>query len=328
MNEGQHSPSLNPEQLSGIYSIVCLANGKIYVGSAVHIERRWGEHRRMLSASRHYNSHLQCAWNKYGEPSFEFGILELAPRGHLIAREQFWIDRHDASNKKKGFNLCPNAASILGLKRSEETKAKLADGNRRRVFTPEMRANYSASQRNRITPEYRKELSVRAKAQQTPEMRTRLSEALKGRRLTPEHRAKIMASHPGMSPEHKAKLLAINTGRVKTPEELAKLSAANKGKIVTPETRAKLSKSRKAMDTPEYRAKVSAGIKASMTPERLASMSASRLKLSPDAIAEIRNDLAAGAKGCVLARKHGVSDSLISNIKLGKCLGYSSRLTT
>jgi hypothetical protein len=50
----------------GIYQIRCLANGKVYVGSAADLRRRWGRHRRALSIGKHVNGHLQAAWLKHG----------------------------------------------------------------------------------------------------------------------------------------------------------------------------------------------------------------------------------------------------------------------
>jgi group I intron endonuclease len=63
---------------TGIYQILNKVNGKSYVGSAVNIKKRWAVHRHTLRNNKN-SPHLQKAWNKYGEESFEFNVLEYVP---------------------------------------------------------------------------------------------------------------------------------------------------------------------------------------------------------------------------------------------------------
>ena len=58
----------------GIYKIENKVNGKIYVGQSIDIDTRWYNHRNELNGNRHYNEHLQNAWNKYGEDNFSIQI--------------------------------------------------------------------------------------------------------------------------------------------------------------------------------------------------------------------------------------------------------------
>lgn len=78
---------------SGIYSISNTINGKLYVGSTNNISVRWNKHRALLRHNKHQNTHLQSAWNKYGEESFEFSIIEECSIESLIEREQYFIDK-------------------------------------------------------------------------------------------------------------------------------------------------------------------------------------------------------------------------------------------
>lgn len=79
----------------GIYAIKNKVNGKIYVGRSVCVPRRLRQHLRDLRRSRHFNQHLQRAFNKYGEDQFELIVLEqCSSRYGLAAREQFWVDEH------------------------------------------------------------------------------------------------------------------------------------------------------------------------------------------------------------------------------------------
>ena len=107
---------IKPPRLSGVYQIRCLPTGKIYVGSAVDLYERWYEHRRALRLGKHINAYLQAAWNKYGEESFEFSILELVSVSVLLQTEQRWIDATSCTNHKVGFNIATIAGSPAGLR--------------------------------------------------------------------------------------------------------------------------------------------------------------------------------------------------------------------
>ncbi len=100
-----------PPRSSGIYQILCLPTGKIYVGSAVDLRSRWAHHWRSLRRGDHHNIHLQLAWNKYGEKSFEYSVLELVDSSDLLRVEQEWIDRTGCAHSDIGFNVYDTAGS-------------------------------------------------------------------------------------------------------------------------------------------------------------------------------------------------------------------------
>lgn len=68
--------SIKSQNRCGVYSIFNLENGKRYVGSSINIYNRLYEHLHNLRNNKAHNRHLQAAWNKYGEDSFKFNILE------------------------------------------------------------------------------------------------------------------------------------------------------------------------------------------------------------------------------------------------------------
>lgn len=74
-------------KFSGIYIILNKLNGKKYVGSSKNIYSRWMKHRALLRINKHYNPHLQNAWNKYGENSFLFSVLERCSAEILLEKE-------------------------------------------------------------------------------------------------------------------------------------------------------------------------------------------------------------------------------------------------
>jgi len=107
----------------GIYTIINIVNGRFYIGSACSFNRRWAAHKHLLCKGTHHSLYLQNAWNKYGEESFYFGILEpVEDKEDLIAREQYWMDLLGPQ-----YNICPTAGSLLGVKHTEEFKQKVSE---------------------------------------------------------------------------------------------------------------------------------------------------------------------------------------------------------
>jgi group I intron endonuclease len=117
----------------GIYAIRNRRNGKIYVGSAANISKRWSRHRKDLREGCHRNRHRQAAFNRYGEGAFEFVVLEFTL--DLTCREQYWIDITGCLNPDAGYNSAP---------RARNSKGRI--GHR---WTPEERAALSAAMRGR-----------------------------------------------------------------------------------------------------------------------------------------------------------------------------------
>ena len=95
---------MKKNKICGIYSITNITNGKIYVGSSNNIERRWREHKNMLKSKKHHSTHLQNAWDKYGEDNFLFEILEECNENILLKREQYYIDFYSSADCYYGYN--------------------------------------------------------------------------------------------------------------------------------------------------------------------------------------------------------------------------------
>lgn len=75
-----------------IYKIVNKYNGKIYYGSAKNVIKRFNRHKNDLRRDKHVNTHLQRAWNKYGEDIFDFEVVEEVSDNMLLIVEQKYLD--------------------------------------------------------------------------------------------------------------------------------------------------------------------------------------------------------------------------------------------
>lgn len=105
------SVKTSPPHTSGVYQILCVSNGKIYIGSAVQMCSRWDQHCHSLRRGNHRNIHLQRAWDKYGEANFEFAVLETVEPSYLLVAEQSWIDKTGCTDRSIGFNIYDTAGS-------------------------------------------------------------------------------------------------------------------------------------------------------------------------------------------------------------------------
>ena len=90
---------------SGIYSITNKADGKRYIGRSVDISRRKRDHLKALREGKNSSRHLQLAWNKWGEKSFIFEVVEECPPEDIVQREAHWIQTYETTHPDKGYNL-------------------------------------------------------------------------------------------------------------------------------------------------------------------------------------------------------------------------------
>lgn len=131
---------------SCIYKITNKVNGKTYIGSTKNVKARWAKHKALLRHSYHHNHHLQAAWNKYGEDSFTFEIVEECIPSMLLSREQFFID-----TMKPEYNQTAIAGKIemteeMRNKLSAATKNAYKEGRlhktTKKVYQYDLRGNY------------------------------------------------------------------------------------------------------------------------------------------------------------------------------------------
>ena len=222
---------------SGIYIIRRTNSSECYVGSAVSILNRWSTHKWNLKRGAHHSTYMQNVFNKHG-CVFEYHVLELVEKAEdLIAREQFWIDLH-----KPVYNTAKVAGSTLGVKQSDEAKAKQSLAQTGRKFSQKTRdAISSARKGKKFSPQHVASMSaVRKGIQLSQDHRANISASLKGHTVSQETREAISMAHKGCnrSLEARAKMSAAHKGKRLSAEHCAALSAARKGKTLSPERRA------------------------------------------------------------------------------------------
>lgn len=93
----------------GVYMILNQYNRKCYIGSSKNIRQRWMDHKSNLRNSRHHNTYLQNAVDKYGIDNFELWVIEECSEEDLFMKEQYWMDFHECYNSKYGYNICKEA---------------------------------------------------------------------------------------------------------------------------------------------------------------------------------------------------------------------------
>jgi len=219
---------------SGVYEVQNQRNGKRYIGSAVNIRDRWAVHLSTLRQNAHHNSHLQYAFDKYGEEAFMFSVLEhIEDTSQLIAREQYYLNV-----LKPEYNIAMVAGSKLGVHPTKETRRKMSE-----------------AKKGKRNPNYGKHLSAQTKQKLSLAMSGEQS-FFYGKHLSPEHRAKIGKRNEGKHPSKRARRRMSESrrgeqnhfyGKHHNSESRKKISEAlkgnqnSRGRILSQETRRKMS---------------------------------------------------------------------------------------
>lgn len=212
-----------PKAQAAIYAIRHVASGTAYVGQTFNARRRRCEHFSRLRNQDHKNAHLQAAFNKYGSDSFQFYVLEYCPIESLTAREAHWMAVLAVDGL---YNTNPAGGSPLGIKRSEETRKKIAAASKGRMrgfqHSPESRARMSLWQRGRKRPPF------------SEEWRRKIAAANLGRK------------HPPRSQEFRERVRLQRLGTTMPQAVRDKISASGRGKKRSAATRQKISAAKKA----------------------------------------------------------------------------------
>ena len=223
----------------GVYMIRNTANNKVYIGSSVNLERRQKSHICNLKYGRHYNKHLQSAWNEYGEDAFEFTVIEYCSADTLIARETAWVEYYDAMNRDRGYNIgFPDRHTF-----TEESRMKMSKSASAKVVSEITRQRKSVAMmgknKGKTHPGH---IPWNKGVRHAEDTIAKMSKAHKGKRFTDEHKKKLSEAHKGK----RLGQVPANKGKHLTDEQKRKLSEANKGKHHSEESLRKISEASKA----------------------------------------------------------------------------------
>ena len=191
--------------MQGIYKIRNKVNGKYYVGSTQNLEQGLVDRREWLRKNKHYNPHLQNAWNKYGEENFVLEIAEEIEGDNkaLLFCEQVYLDEGFA--KGVLYNISRTAG---GGNLGEEVRQKQSEALTGREIT------------------WADKISKARKGQKvSEETKQKISETLTGHEVTEETRAKMSKARKGRKPsdETKDKISKTLTGRKHSEETKKKM---------------------------------------------------------------------------------------------------------
>nr|QJQ35302.1 GIY-YIG endonuclease [Fusarium ficicrescens] len=108
---------------SGVYCWSNTITGKIYVGSAINLTKRFYMYLSTENLERYtqqYNSYIYRAILKYGHDNFSLSILKYCDATELIKWEQYYIDK-----LKPEYNILKFAGSSTGFRHTAETILKI-----------------------------------------------------------------------------------------------------------------------------------------------------------------------------------------------------------
>ena len=150
-------------QIRGVYIITNNITKQIYIGSTSNgkgFENRW-------NLGYKNNRYLMAAFKKYGKENFSFEIIWRCEPKDCLYFEQLYLDYYEPwAETEKGYNICRTAGSSYGLKRSEETKAKMSlalKGLKKKPLTEEHKRKISIFHKNRRKPTRTEEAKINAR---------------------------------------------------------------------------------------------------------------------------------------------------------------------
>ena len=142
-------------QIYTIYMATNIITKRSYIG----FDSNWPTR---MKSNRKNCIKFQNALQKYGREAFEWTVLyQSQDKDHTLNEmEQYFIDQFDTLNN--GYNICKGgAATMLGRKVSKETKKKMSEAKKGRVFSDEHKAALKMSKQC-ISAETRMKMSISA----------------------------------------------------------------------------------------------------------------------------------------------------------------------
>lgn len=139
----------------GTYKIQNTINGKCYFGSSIDIHKRFIQHKSCLRRNIHHCTHLQNAWNKYGESAFIFEVIEICDECEILYKENLLLETKNIYNSlKEAYSVKGNNHPMYGKKHTFKSKAKirLARSNQIIKHSYQTKMKISKSNKGRKVP--------------------------------------------------------------------------------------------------------------------------------------------------------------------------------
>lgn len=142
-----------------VYCIENIVNGKLYIGKARNIKRRWSQHK---SASNNLSitTIFYRALRKHGTANFKITTLDQDENEELCYKKEVeWILKLDSTNPDKGYNITAGGQGNSSMKLTKEQKkirsemsklrynSEVADRLRKAKGTEESKLNSSLASR-------------------------------------------------------------------------------------------------------------------------------------------------------------------------------------
>lgn len=188
-----------------VYVTTNLKNGMKYIG----------QHKAEMFDTPYYGSGkvLLQAIQKEGIENFTCKMLESANDSHsLNLLEAYYIEKFDAVNSDQYYNLCPG-----GYGKSVPGTITVNNGTINKRIMPEELSYYIAQGfiKGMLSPSaesIKKRAASNTGKKRSAETKQKISQALKGRKLSPEHRAKAALAGIG-KPSYNKGLKCVTNGK-------------------------------------------------------------------------------------------------------------------
>ena len=126
---------------------------KKYIGMTTNIEKRMIIHKSSLRGNYHDNDYLQKSWNKHGEESFLFYILEECRKDELKEKEKVYIFLYNTyRGYNGGYNLTFGGDGCFGLQYTEEQIKRSSESRKGSIITKEHRDKISKAIKGKPKP--------------------------------------------------------------------------------------------------------------------------------------------------------------------------------
>lgn len=188
-----------------IYTATNLVNGKVYVGKTIHDPFSRWNDHK-LKAKNGLERYFHKSIRKHGADNFKFEVVDMALlQEELDCKEIEWIARLDSANPLKGYNC---TAGGDGAKHTDASRCRIS-----RARTPEVIEKW----------------------------RTKMV----GRKLSPEHRAKMSKAHLGQRPSEETRRRWAERRQQRSQIAAAVERPATLPHVVSEETKRKLSEAKR-----------------------------------------------------------------------------------